>query len=235
MGASSSKRPTMSCTEAGSGRPALIRCGQVGLQDARDADGGSRHAAADADCVGHFRARAGEQSFQTAVRGVMRRIGQFRGPAATEATGSARVPQVPAEEVEDRILGFLVFDIRHVGRGVEHDASGIDAIVVGAGAAAAAEVAHLGRRKGKAMLARAGEDRRHRSSRPHGHRLFPVTLARQQQLRQTAPGGVDRDDDGGDRGHGAGRRIGAVVDRSHGERCRDNRARPDSTEYPSTG
>ena len=91
---------------------------------------------------------------------------------------------MPAEEVEDRVLRLLVLDVRHVGRRVEHDARGIDAVGVRARAAAAAEVAHLGRGERKAVLARA-----RRRSAPSTSPTRPPspgrgTLAREQQLRR---------------------------------------------------
>lgn len=81
-------------------------------------------------------------------------------------------------------------------------------------AAAAAEVAHLGGGEAEAVLARAGEDRRHRGARPVRHRLAGVAVARQQQLREAAPDDVDRHDHRRDRRHRARRRVGAVVDRA---------------------
>ena len=67
--------------------------------------------------------------------------------------------------------------------------------LLGAGATAAAEMAHLGGGEGKAVLAGAGEDWRQRGARPDGHRLVAVGLTRQQHMRQATPCRVDGHDD----------------------------------------
>ena len=47
------------------------------------------------------------------------KVGKSKLKQAIDLT--REVLQVPAEQVEHRVLGFLVLDVRHVRRGVEHD------------------------------------------------------------------------------------------------------------------
>ena len=117
--------------------------------------------AGDADRIWHFRAGACEQTFELPGWRVINRVRELAGAATAEFPWSTGILEMAAEEVEYGILGFLIFDVRHVGGRVEHYTGGIDAIMLGARPAPTAEMAHFGRGKGEAMLTRAREDRGH--------------------------------------------------------------------------
>jgi hypothetical protein len=119
-------------------------------------------------------------------------VGQFSGAAAAELAGPAAVLQEAAEQVPHLASRFLVLDVRHVERRVEHFACGIHPVTVPTGAAA--EVAHLDGGKAVAAPGGAGIDRRHRGAGSHRRRLHSITLAGQHQLRQVTQSGVDGDD-----------------------------------------
>ena len=135
--------------------------GEIGLDDARNADRRAGESSRDPDRVRHLGAGAGEEALQLPVGCIVHGVRELPGASAAECPRSAGVGQMPPEEIEHRVLGLLLLDVGHVGRGVEDDARGVDAIGVHARPAAASEVAHLGRREPEAVLTRAGEDRRH--------------------------------------------------------------------------
>jgi hypothetical protein len=168
-----------------------------------------------ADRIRHFRAGACEQAFELPGWGVINRVRELAGAATAEFPRSTGILKMAAEEVEYGILGFLIFDVRHVGGRVEHYTSGIDAIMLGARPAPAAEMAHFGRGKGETMLTRAREDRGHRGSGPDRHRFALMALAGQQHLREATPHRIDRHDDRRDSRHRARGRVSAVIDRAH--------------------
>ena len=103
--------------------------GEIGLDDARDADRRAR--------ASRPRSRS-----RSASRRRCRRTGPRASPSgasctvyasspdasAAECPRSAGIGQMPPEEIEHRVLGLLVLDVRHVGRGVEHDARGVDPV-----------------------------------------------------------------------------------------------------------
>ena len=104
--------------------------GDIGLDDARDADRRARASSRDADGVRHLGAGAGEQAFELPVGRIVDRVGELARASAAEFPRSAGILQMPPEEIEHRVLGFLVLDVGHVGRGVEHDTRRIDAVRV---------------------------------------------------------------------------------------------------------
>src|SRR5262249_32735872 len=135
-----------------------------------DSNSGSRVTAGQAYGVRCIRSRAGKKSLHFAPCLVLN-VGKFSRHAAAKASRPSRIGDLRAEEVEDREVLFIGFDVRDVWSGVEHDSCAVDAISVDSRTPAAPEVTHFRVRERLTTLRNPRKDGRERGPRPVRHRL----------------------------------------------------------------